>query len=225
MARTMQFTGEHSTSFGWKSVIVAGFAVALLASAWVMFAGAETFAVEGHLGRQAILMACSVVYAVRVSITLFVFLRRKLAWWEGLLGAMGLPALVFMFAWVGGDQDRPLGPIDALGVILYLLGSYLGTRSELSRHIWRAKPANKGHLYTQGLFRYARHINYLGDVVLFSGFALITRDPWMLIVPLAMTVSFVLMVIPAHDAYLANRYGDEFWKYAQQTKRLIPLVY
>jgi len=225
MARTMQFTGEHSTSFGWKCVILVGFSVALLASAWLMFAGTGTFRVEGDLGRQAILMACSVVYAVRVSITLFVFLRRKVVWWEGLLGAVGLPALLFLFASVGGDQDKPLGAVDALGVILYLLGSYLGTRSELSRYIWKAKPANKGHLYTQGLFRYARHINYLGDVVLFTGFALITRDPWMLIVPLAMTVSFVLMVIPAHDAYLDNRYGDEFRKYARETKRLLPLVY
>ena len=138
---------------------------------------------------------------------------------------MGLPALLFLFACVGGDQDKPVGGIDALGVTLYLLGSYLGTRSELSRHIWKIKPANKGHLYTQGLFRYARHINYLGDVVLFTGFALITRDPWMLIVPLAMTLSFVLMVIPAHDAYLENRYGDEFREYAHKTKKLIPLVY
>ena len=121
MARTLQFTGDHSTSFGWKSVMMAGFSVALLASAWVMFAGAETFKVEGHLGRQATLMACSVVYTVRVSITLFVFLRRKVAWWEGLLGSVGLPALLFLFACVGGDQDKPVGGIDALGVTLYLL--------------------------------------------------------------------------------------------------------
>jgi protein-S-isoprenylcysteine O-methyltransferase Ste14 len=40
-----------------------------------------------------------------------------------------------------------------------------------------------------------------------------------------MALSFVLLLIPAHDAYLASRYGAEFDEYARRTKKLIPLVY
>ena len=224
MARTLQFTGQHSASVGWKVAMLSGFAVAIAASGWLMFARTEASR-EGHLARRVVVIACAIVYTARVAITLFVFLRRKIVWWEGLVGSVWFPILLFLFVYVGGIHDEPMGNVDALGIALYLLGSYLGTASELTRHTWKHRLQNEGHLYTQGLFKYARHINYLGDVVLFSGFALVTHEPWMLIVPLAMTLSFVLIWIPAHDVYLEGRYGDEVREYAQQTKKLIPLVY
>jgi protein-S-isoprenylcysteine O-methyltransferase Ste14 len=40
-----------------------------------------------------------------------------------------------------------------------------------------------------------------------------------------MGLNFALMIIPAHDAYLAARYGGDFDRYARRTKKLIPLVY
>jgi len=44
-------------------------------------------------------------------------------------------------------------------------------------------------------------------------------------VPLAMGLNFVFVIIPAHDAYLAARYGTEFQQYAERTRRLVPLLY
>ncbi|MGB6032940.1 MAG: DUF1295 domain-containing protein, partial [Bacteroidota bacterium] len=111
------------------------------------------------------------------------------------------------------------------GALLYLTGSYLGTGSEYSRHLWKARPENRGHFYTEGLFQYSRHINYFGDLLLFGGFAVLTHHLWAGIVPLIMGLNFVLILIPAQDAYLASRYGTEFDNYARRTKKLIPLVY
>ncbi len=226
MPGRLQFKGEYSKSLVAKFATIVGLSIAILASGWLMFAGTDTVTIEGDVGRQVTLLACSVVYAARLSVTLFVFLRRRIAWWEGVLGSTLFPFLLFCLAYIGGSQDQPIDGIDALGIALYAVGSYLGTRSELSRHVWKMRLENQGHLYTQGLFKYSRHINYFGDVVLFSGFALIaTHDAWALVVPLAMALSFVLVIIPAHDAYLADRYGEEFREYAERTKKLIPLVY
>jgi len=77
---------------------------------------------------------------------------------------------------------------------------------------------NQGHLYTGGLFRYSRHINYFGDLLLFLGCGILTGQLWTGIVPLAMGVNFALVIIPAHDAYLAMRYGREFDDYAKRTR-------
>jgi protein-S-isoprenylcysteine O-methyltransferase Ste14 len=71
----------------------------------------------------------------------------------------------------------------------------------------------------------SRHVNYFGDLLLFAGFAAITRQAWAGIVPIAMGLNFVFVIIPAHDAYLAARYGSDFEAYAHRTKRLIPLLY
>ena len=54
---------------------------------------------------------------------------------------------------------------------------------------------------------------------------MLTRQPWTGIVPLAMGLNFALVIIPAHDAYLATRYGREFDHYARRTSRLVPLLY
>jgi protein-S-isoprenylcysteine O-methyltransferase Ste14 len=40
-----------------------------------------------------------------------------------------------------------------------------------------------------------------------------------------MGLNFALVIIPAHDAYLAMRYGAEFHEYARRTKKLVPLLY
>jgi steroid 5-alpha reductase family enzyme len=115
--------------------------------------------------------------------------------------------------------------VDAVGALLYVVGSYVGTASEYSRHLWKTRPENRGHLYTEGLFRYSRHINYFGDLLLFCGFAVLTRQLWTGIVPLVMGLNFVLFLIPAQDSYLATRYGVEFDDYSRRTKKLVPLLY
>ena len=70
-----------------------------------------------------------------------------------------------------------------------------------------------------------RHTDEVGDLLLFGGCAMLTRQPWTGIVPLAMGLNFGLVIIPAHDAYLAARYGIEFDRYARRTRKLVPLVY
>ena len=69
------------------------------------------------------------------------------------------------------------------------------------------------------------HINYFGDIVLFTGFAMATHSLGMLAIPLIMTVNFALSIIPSLDRYLEKKYKDEFRDYSRKTKKLIPLIY
>ena len=69
-----------------------------------------------------------------------------------------------------------------------MAGSYIGTASEYKRHAWKRRAENQGHLYTEGLFRFSRHVNYFGDLLVFCGFGLLTRQPWTVIVPLVLFV-------------------------------------
>jgi protein-S-isoprenylcysteine O-methyltransferase Ste14 len=133
--------------------------------------------------------------------------------------------VLFFFLLRGLRVPQPIGAADLAGLILYAAGSWIGTASEHARHLWKARPENQGRLYTEGLFSYSRHINYFADLLLFAGCAVLTRQWWAGIVPLAMGLNFAFAIIPAHDAYLAARYGSEFDHYARRTKTLIPLVY
>ena len=225
MPRQLQFQGEKSASLAPKICITFWCSLGVFTAAWFTFFAPEEGTAPGNLGRQVVLLSCAVIYVIRAAATLFVFVKRKIPWWEAAWGGGLIGFVLFAFLTEGFRIAHPLGLLDVVGSLLYLTGSYLGTRSEYSRHNWKARPENQGHLYTEGLFRYSRHINYFGDLLLFGGFAMLTRHAWAGVVPLAMALSFVLLLIPAHDAYLASRYGAEFDDYARRTKKLIPLVY
>lgn len=153
------------------------------------------------------------------------FVKRKIPWWEAAWEGVIIGCVLFFFLLGGLRAPQPIGPVDLAGMLLHIVGSCIGTASEHSRHIWKARPENQGHLYTGGLFSYSRHINYFGDLLLFGGCAVLTRQLWTGIVPLATGLNFALVIIPAHDAYLEARYGSEFDYYARRTSKLVPLLY
>jgi len=133
--------------------------------------------------------------------------------------------VLYAFASVGGSNKKVLGAVEVIGILLYLSGSYINTHSEYYRHVWKLKEENRGRLYTEGLFSLAMHINYFGDIVLFTGLAMITHSLSMLVIPLIMALNFVFNIIPALDRYLEKKYKNEFKDYSKRTKKLIPLIY
>lgn len=175
--------------------------------------------------RRWLLLGCALVYFLRVNFTTFYLLRRKMGWGEAALIAVWVAAIHIVFAWFGGKNPRALGWTAALALVLYVAGSFLNTGSELQRKLWKENAENKGRLYKRGLFRYAMHINYFGDELLFTGYALLTGVAWVLLVPLLMIVGFVFFNIPDLDRHLRAHYGTEFEEYARRTKKLVPFVY
>jgi len=225
MSQKRQFQSEKSPSIGPKVAITSWYLLCVAGAVWLTFAAPMESNRSGSPGRQVALLACVVVYVARAAHTLFVFVKRRIPWWEAVWGGGIIGCVLFFFLLGGLRSPQPIGPVDLAGVLLYIAGSYVGTASEHSRDIWKTRPENRGHLYTEGLFSYSRHINYFGDLLLFGGCAVLTRQPWTGIVPLAMGLNFALVIIPAHDAYLAARYGAEFDRYARRTRKLVPLLY
>lgn len=194
--------------------------------------GAGRFGLELQFSdpmRASILLACAAVYFLRHGLTLFYLLARRVDWGEvfGLAAFFALfeLGLLLLGAGVFRDEPVPLSGLDVVAGVLYLAGSYLNTASEVQRKLWKNQPANNGHCHTGGLFRYSMHINYFGDVVLFTGWCLLTASLWTLGLPLLMLLMFMFVHIPPLDEYLAERYGKEFEAYRAKTKRLIPLVW
>ena len=211
---------SHAPSFVQKACF-AGLHFASLAVGVAIAFGAEL----ANPTRAKMLVLVAALYFARHMITLFYLLVRRVDWGEVLGLSAFMAAFEIGFVWLGGQSSAPFGGLDVLGLGLLFFGSYLNTGSEVQRKWWKADPANKGHCYTLGLFRYAMHINFFGDVVLFSGWALLTGMLWALGLPLMMALMFIFLHIPGLDDYLAKRYGAAFTAYAAKTKKLIPFVY
>ncbi|MCP5053914.1 MAG: DUF1295 domain-containing protein [bacterium] len=228
----MMFKDEQNVSNLSRFFFMAVIFISIFVSGWLMFADENgllpwlrTYAINGDFLRRIILMSCLVIYFFRLLITVFVFLKRKMLWLETIIISILMSFVLFSFARVGGNSLQPVGVLDYVALLLYLSGSFLNTYSEYTRYAWKKKPEHKGRLYTGGLFKYSMHINYFGDIVLFSGFAILTCKFSMLIIPLIMALNFVLFIIPKLDAYLAGKYEVEFEEYAGRTKKFVPMVY
>ena len=228
----MLFKNEHTLSLMPKLFVVLSMTVASSFAGYLMFVDVkditswiQSYKVDGNFIRQIILISCLLLYILRLFITIFVFLKRKFVWGEAIIVATLMSFALFSLAHTGGSSTVEINTLDYFGIMLFLIGSWVNTQSEYTRHIWKQNKGHKGKLYTAGLFKYSMHINYFGDILLFAGLALITQSYSLLIIPLAMALNFIFFVIPRLDKYLATKYGDEFNEYASRTKKLIPGIY
>jgi protein-S-isoprenylcysteine O-methyltransferase Ste14 len=228
----MIFRDVHERSILPKCFDLSALLAVILLTALFMFFDVETihhslepYRISGNFARRVLLCSCLVIYFFRLATCLFVFFRRKLPWIEAITVAIVMGLILFALTYVGGTSNEPINIFDIVGLALFALGSYLNSHSEYLRHQWKVKLENQGRLYTGGLFRYSMHINYFGDTILFTGWALITQSPIMLLIPLGMTVNFVFILIPRLDEYLESKYKEELREYAKRTKRFIPWIY
>ena len=181
--------------------------------------------IAGNIYRKICLLSFGVIMYVRMNLTIFYLLNRKIPIDElfGIITACAAYQIGFVL--LGGWQSKPLNVLDFLGVLLFIIGSYFNTYSEIQRKRFKNDPNNKGKLYTQGLFQYARHINYFGDVCWVTGWAIITHNLWSGIIPIMLTLGFIFFFIPELSSYLKKNYGDDYQDWSQGTKKLIPFIY
>lgn len=227
----MIFRNEHQGSILPKFFIIFAMFVSVFASFQIMFFESEElfsilkpYKVDGDIQRRIFLMCCFTVYFIRLIVTLK-FYQRKMFWTEALVIANIMPWILPYVAWVGGSKEDPIGMLEIFGIVLFIYGSYLNTASEYFRYVWKKRKKNQGRLYTLKLFKHTRHTNYAGDILLFTGLALVGNHLNLLFVPVSMTVFFAFVLIPLKEKYLASKYGEEFKEYAHNTKKLIPGIY
>ena len=111
-------------------------------------------------------------------------LKRKIPWEE----SMSVP-FVFGLYFIGFPLfvlpiSQPIDGLDYFAFAIFILGCILNSGGEILRNNWKKKPENKGKIYTQGFFKYSRHINYFGDILWVIAYALITKNVWSVTIPI-----------------------------------------
>ncbi len=216
----MTFKDANSPSLGAK-----------LALAFLTLVGAIFAIMHVKFGFQAgflhnwFLISCTLIFYVRLVISLFAFIKRRVSWFEGILVGILYGIMVAMFSIWGAQKSSTIIFWDITGIVLFCVGSFINSLSDYQRHKWKIQAENQGRLYTQGLFRYAMHINYFGDSIMFLGFAIVTQNAISFIPVLGIILNLILLQIPQLDDHLKNKYGTEFLEYERKTKKFIPFIY
>ena len=230
----MQLYGNVEKSIPQKTVLKIVETIIVILSGWILFYGgfdrvAGWFGtgpfVAGGQQRRIILFGFILITYLRFWVTITVLLQRRMPWEEMFSVSFAFALYYIGFSLLGYQNQLPLAGLDILGIVIFLFGGWLNTVGELKRYRWKKRPENTGKLYTIGYFRYAMHINYFGDILWVSGFAVLTRNWYSAIIPLWLFSFFIFFNIPKLDAYLSGKYGKAFVAYRKKTKKLIPFVY
>ena len=111
--------------------------------------------------------------------------------------------------------------------LLYLVGTSITLISEHQRRKWKVKNKTKDELYTKGLFKYARYINYFGETISQPSLWFLATGIWWisLIAFLYQLYDFSFVHIPKQEKYLLDKYGENFQKISKTINKFIPFIY
>ncbi|HWS32513.1 MAG TPA: DUF1295 domain-containing protein [Actinoplanes sp.] len=120
---------------------------------------------------------------------------------------------------------RPFGVLDMLAVAVTVAAIVLETTADRQLYRFASDPENRGRIIDEGLWRFSRHPNYLGEILFWWGmwlFALAAAPSWWwtMLGPVGVTLLFAFVSIPMMDRRSLARRPD----YAQHMRRVPALL-
>jgi len=118
--------------------------------------------------------------------------------------------------------------ITLLGFALSFSAATLQLVADIQLHRFQERSANRGQIIRSGVWRHARHPNYLGEILMWWGVYVVLLsvrpDLWLLgLGALTNTLMFLFISIPIAETRMAA-YKDGFDRYVKETNRLLPIA-
>ena len=156
-------------------------------------------------------------------------LRFLMAW--TLQGLWVLLTAAAALAVITGGTREPLGFVGVVGIAIWTIGILIESIADWQKSRFKDDPDNEGKYIDAGLWSWSRHPNYFGEIVLWTGMAIVAIPvlegwQWMtLISPLFVTFLLTRVSgIPALEQKADDRWGgqDDYERYKQRTPVLVP---
>jgi steroid 5-alpha reductase family enzyme len=150
-----------------------------------------------------------------------------------LLQAVSVAVIMLPVSYLLGRDDAPgFGLWAVAGVAVWLVGLVVEAAADAQKSAFKAKEENRERFITSGLWRYSRHPNYFGEMLVWWGlfvFAVPFLDGAafaVVIGPVFITVLLLFVSgIPLLERSAEARYGDDpaYREYKRRTSILVPL--
>lgn len=202
-------------------------------SYWILFQRGGNW-VEEHLHiqnaagnpeRRTFIFVFNIIIFIRLAYGMIFLVRRRIPWEESISVPFAFALYYVGFTLFVLPVSKQIDAVDYIAMAVFITGCILNSVGEILRNQWKKKPENKGKIYTKGFFKYSRHINYFGDILWVSAYAILTRNIWSMTIPVLLFFFFAFYNAPKLDQYLAEKYGKEYDEYARKTKMLIPYIF
>ncbi len=129
--------------------------------------------------------------------------------------------------------ETSLNTISVLGFIVAFIGILIEGVADYQKFVFKNKTENKNKWIATGLWKYSRHPNYLGEIMMWKGvfvYALVyLNDPALLTIISPLFITYLLTKvsgIPTLEKEYEKRYADDrtYQEYKKKTGVLFPKV-
>lgn len=161
-------------------------------------------------------------------------LKKKFGKYYELINLLGIclfPTLIVFFAMIPFislvSMASSFNPLFIIGIIILNLGTILELFSDKQSRTFRSNRKSRITLNRNGLWKYSRHPNYLGEILVWWGLYLSVIlignfNPFIGIGALLNTCLFIFISIPIAESHLSS-YKENYKEYKSETRMLLPI--
>nr|XP_010926476.2 uncharacterized protein LOC105048739 [Elaeis guineensis] len=131
-----------------------------------------------------------------------------------------------------GDRNPSVKPQDIIGWIMWCVGLFIEATADQQKLMFKNSPSNRGKWCNVGLWKYSRHPNYFGEILLWWGIfvactPVLEGAEWLVVVgPIFVTLLLLFVSgIPLLEKSADKRFKSvaEYHFYKSTTSPLVPL--
>lgn len=147
--------------------------------------------------------------------------------WVSMTLAAGLAAMT-------SEQSPGLDAFALAGAAIWLIGFAIEVIADQQKKSFRADATNKGKFICSGLWGWSRHPNYVGEIILWTGVAIISLPAlsgWQLVTMVSPLFVWILLAhvsgVPMLETQADEKWGGDpdYQAYKSRTARLFPTTF
>lgn len=132
---------------------------------------------------------------------------------------------------ITSESKVEFGFLGVVGSVIWLIGFAIEVIADWQKSQFKSNPANQGKFITTGLWAWSRHPNYFGEIVLWTGIAimavpLLERWSWFVLISPVFVYFLLTRIsgIPIQKKRADERWGHlpEYQAYIEKTPVLVP---